>query len=123
MLSFDKKIVLVTGAGQVIGQGGARRFAREGATVIVAELNSDAGQATADSLQALGGKVIFIPYDIFDVSGGEKLIEHVIVQFGRVDVLINNACPTSMIPAGPIESKKCMDTIKLCKRFFSQLSI
>ena len=102
---FDNKIIIVTGAGQGIGQGVSRRFARAGGTVIVADINVDAGQQTANYLQALGGKGYYIPYDLFDVNGVEKLIVQIVDQFGQVDVLVNNAYPSGLIPPGPIESK------------------
>lgn len=105
MSGFNNKIIIVTGAGQGIGQGVARRFAREGGTVVVADVNADTAQETAASLQELGGRGVYMPYDLFDVHGGERLVEQVIDQFGQVDVLVNNAYPTGMTPAGPMENK------------------
>jgi len=105
MTSITEKIIVVTGAGQGIGQGVARRFAREGCTVIVADINEKAGQETADSLQSLGGKGIYLPYDLFDQHGGDELIAETIDLYGQVDVLVNNAYPTGMTRAGPMENK------------------
>lgn len=105
MLCFKGKIIVVTGAGQGIGQGVARRFSREGGTVIVADINEKAGQETAESLQSLGGKGIYLPHDLFDELAGEALIAKTIELCGQVDVLVNNAYPTGMVAAGPMESK------------------
>jgi NAD(P)-dependent dehydrogenase (short-subunit alcohol dehydrogenase family) len=105
MSAFKNKIIIVTGAGQGIGQGVARRFAREGGTVVVADINAEAGQDTADSLQALGGKGVYVHYDLFEEHGGQQLIEQTIGLFGQLDVLVNNAYPTGMTAAGPMEDK------------------
>lgn len=118
MHSFNNRIIIVTGAAQGIGKGVARRFARAGGTIIVADINADNGQATADSLQALGGKGVYMPYDLFDVNGGDKLIEQVISQFGKVDVLVNNAYPTGMTLPGPIENKTMQDYQKTMQAGF-----
>jgi len=105
MAAFDQKIIIVTGAGQGIGRGVARRFAREGGTVVVADIDETAGRDTVDSLPALGGRGVYMHYDLFEETGGQTLVEKTISEFGRVDVLVNNAYPTGMAPAAPIESK------------------
>lgn len=74
-----------------------------GGIVIVADINEAAGHEVANSLEALGGKGVYMPYDLFDINGGVKLIEQAISQFGQVDILVNKAYPTGMISAGPIE--------------------
>ena len=105
MSQFEDRVVVVTGAAQGIGEGVARRFAREGASVVVADINAEAGQATADALADLGGKGVFMPYDLFDFASGDALIAQTEEQFGKVDVLVNNAYPTFMGKAAPMESK------------------
>ena len=105
MTQFVDRVVVITGAAQGIGQGVARRFAREGATVVVADINEEAGTDTADSLADLGGQGLFMHYDLFDFATGNALIEQTENRFGKVDVLVNNAYPTFMGNTGPMEDK------------------
>lgn len=88
------KIAIVTGAGSGVGKGIARRFAREGMTVVVAELNRENGEAVAEELGALGGAGVFIPTDITELQSVGDMVASTLQQFGHVDILVNNAYPT-----------------------------
>src|SRR2546425_2503569 len=83
------RVCVVTGAGQGIGQGIARRFAAEGARVVVAELNEATGEATAASLEAGRGR--FVRTDVGERASVEAMLEETLSVWGRVDVLVNNA--------------------------------
>ena len=60
---FENKVVVVTGAAQGIGEAYARALAREGAAVVVADLNAEAGEQVAKQIEADGGRAIFVPCD------------------------------------------------------------
>jgi NAD(P)-dependent dehydrogenase (short-subunit alcohol dehydrogenase family) len=92
------EIVIITGAGGGIGEGVARSFARAGWTVVVAEINRERGQAVADSLASLGGQGRFIETDVSDLASVRAMVELTLSEFGRVDVLVNNAYPTGSGP-------------------------
>jgi len=85
------KKAIVTGAGQGIGHGIALKMAREGADVVVAEMNPDAGTRTAREISALGGKALFVKVDVADRQDVQGMVEQVLTAWGRVDVLVNNA--------------------------------
>ncbi|HEU4362637.1 MAG TPA: SDR family NAD(P)-dependent oxidoreductase, partial [Mycobacterium sp.] len=80
------KTALVTGAGAGIGAGIARRYAEEGAHVVVAELDEEAGRRVAE---AIGG--LFVPVDVADRSSVEKAVAEAISTYGSIDILVNNA--------------------------------
>ncbi len=103
MGNLRNKVAIVTGAAMGVGKGIARRFAREGATIIVADFNNQAGQETAASLAALGGQGEFMPYDLFDLPSGSELIRRTVEKYGRLDILVNNAYPTGVSGPKPIE--------------------
>jgi NAD(P)-dependent dehydrogenase (short-subunit alcohol dehydrogenase family) len=84
------KVVLVTGAARGIGQNIARTFSRAGATVIIADINSEAGTAAAERLSA-EGNVTFLRADLAIAGGSDSAIKEVIDKHGRLDTLINNA--------------------------------
>lgn len=88
------EIVIITGAGGGIGEGVARSFARAGWTVVVAEIDCERGQAVADSLAGLGGRGLFIETDVGDLASVRAMVDRTLSEFGRVDVLVNNAYPT-----------------------------
>ena len=90
----NPEIVIITGAGGGIGEGVARSFARAGWTVVVAEIDRQRGQAVADSLADLGGQGRFIETDVGDLASVRAMVERTLSEFGRVDVLVNNAYPT-----------------------------
>lgn len=82
------KVAVVTGAAQGIGEAYARRFAQEGATVVVADLNAERGAAVAADL---GAPHVFERVDVSSEDDTRRCAEAVVARFGRIDVLLNNA--------------------------------
>ena len=85
------KVAIVTGAGQGIGEATARRFAAEGASVAVAELDPSTGAAVAGAIAAAGGRAIAIPTDVADEAAVAAMVERTATELGPPDVLVNNA--------------------------------
>ncbi len=85
------KVAIITGAGQGIGKATAVLFAREGATVIIAEISADQGRAAAKSITAAGGMAEFQPLNVTDAGAVEVLVNGVLARYGQIDVLVNNA--------------------------------
>ncbi len=103
-MQLQDRIALVTGAGQGVGEGIARRLHGAGATVIIGEYNPDSGRAVADSLE----RGHFIPMDVSrreQVVGG---VDNIIAEFGALDILVNNAYPTGT-PAARLENREDAD--------------
>jgi 2-hydroxycyclohexanecarboxyl-CoA dehydrogenase len=86
MGKLDKKVAIVTGAGQGIGRGIAEKLAAEGATVVVTDLNEVTAKETAQELGAVG-----IQADVTSRESVDAMVGQVHRQFGRIDVLVNNA--------------------------------
>ena len=85
------KVVIVTGAGQGLGRAVALRLAAEGADIVVAEYNPDSAEQAAADIRALGRRALPYPVDLSDVAQIQPLVDRVVAEFGRVDILINNA--------------------------------
>lgn len=99
--TFKGKTVLVTGSSSGIGEAVARRFAEEGASLVINSARSvDAGQAVASSLP----QAIYVQGDISDPADCERLITTSVEQFGSLDVLINNAGTTELIPHADLDA-------------------
>jgi NAD(P)-dependent dehydrogenase (short-subunit alcohol dehydrogenase family) len=92
---LDNRVVLITGAGGGIGRGLARRFAREGARVVVAEIDEASGSATAGELGGLGGSGVFVRTDVTQKEDVLAAVETAIDEYGQLDVLVNNAISLS----------------------------
>jgi len=85
------KIAVITGSGSGIGRCSAVTFAREDATVIVNDLNAENGQATVDEIIESGGTATFIQADVTDPASVKAMVERIEREYGRIDVLFNNA--------------------------------
>jgi len=90
------KVAIITGAGQGLGRAYAQRFAREGAKVVVAELNADKGQAVAAEVKGQ-----FIRTDVADEASCKQLAAATVDRFGRIDILVNNAALFSTLAMRP----------------------
>ncbi|KRB80067.1 short-chain dehydrogenase [Nocardioides sp. Root190] len=90
-MSFENKVVVVTGAAQGIGEAYARALATHGASVVVADLNEEAGAKVAASINEDGGKAIFVSCDVSSAESAQALVTHTVAEFGGIDHLVNNA--------------------------------
>jgi short-subunit dehydrogenase len=88
---FQDKVAIVTGASAGIGRATAVALAKEGACLALASRNSEALSALAEELKAAGRQVLVIPTDVTQREQVEELVQKVIAQWGRVDILVSNA--------------------------------
>ncbi len=101
MSEFADKVVLVTGSSSGIGEATAQRFSELGAKVVVNSASSvEAGEAVS---AALPGESIYVRADISDQAEGHALIDATIERFGGLDVLVNNAGWTTVVPHADLD--------------------
>ncbi len=91
MGQFDEKVAIVTGAGGGIGQAYAEALAREGAAVVVADINIDGAQKVADGIKGEGGTALALPVDVSDLASAKAMADATLAEFGGIDYLVNNA--------------------------------
>ena len=91
MGKLDGKVAVVTGAASGLGRASALRFAKEGAAVVVADLNSQGGELIVAEIAAAGGRGVFQRSDITRESDVKALIERAVREYGRLDITYNNA--------------------------------
>ena len=99
-MRLNQKVAIVTGSTRGVGAEIARRYAREGARVVVTGRTSQRGQAVVEEIRAGGGEAVFTPSDLTSEDSVRELVEATVAAYGRVDILVNNAAATEMIPVG-----------------------
>src|SRR3546814_8679989 len=90
MNRLSGRVVVISGSGG-IGEACIRRFAREGAQVVIGDIDADNAQRVADEINASGGKAVYLPLDLAREDSVKALFNEVDARFGRLDVLHNNA--------------------------------
>lgn len=88
---LEGKVAIVTGSAEGIGAVTAKLFAREGAKVVVADINEAKGQQVAEEIRQDGGEAIFILVDVTNEDNWKSLMETTVKKFGKLNILVNNA--------------------------------
>lgn len=90
-LRFDGKVAIVTGAGRGMGRAVAQLLAREGARVVVNDINADSASAVTKDIRQSGGEAVSAPGDVSNSSDVKRVVETALSRFNRIDILVNNA--------------------------------
>ncbi len=99
MKKLKDRVAIVTGAGQGIGKGIVLELAKEGAKVVVSDINEKTMNETVEEIKKLGAEAIGVKADVANSAEVEEIVKRTLEQFGRVDILVNNAgiCKTSQV--------------------------
>jgi len=111
--SVEGRVVIVTGGGTGIGRAYAKHFADHGAIPVIAEINGQAGTNVAKEIKADGGRALALQTDVTDEASVAEMIAAAMEEFGRVDVLINNAAIFSTITRSRFEDISREDWTKV----------
>lgn len=118
---LKNKICLVTGASSGIGRAVALVWAREGAKVVVSDINAKGGEETAALVRAQGGEAIFVAADVGKPEDARMLVDRTVTHYGRLDVACNNAGiggPSASLVDYPLDGWSQVININLSGVFF-----
>lgn len=91
MSRLTGKVAIVTGGGSGIGAAAVQRLYEEGAAVVVADVNLAAAEKVAKQVQDVGGRALAVAVDVSDEAAVQALVDRTVVEFGQLDVMVNNA--------------------------------
>lgn len=111
MQRLKDKVAVVTGGGSGIGKATSELFGEEGAAVVVAERNLEAGEATARAIRERGGRALAVETDVADEASIERMVAAAVQAFGHIQILLNNAAVFVLrgIEATPDEWREILD--------------
>lgn len=115
------KVALITGGGSGIGRATAIAFAREGAKVLIADVNTEGGERTVREIKGASGEALFHAADVANPKDVEALVNKVVERYGRLDCAFNNAGiegEFAITPNYPIESWHRVISINLDGVFY-----
>lgn len=95
MGQLEGKVALVTGGSGGIGSATLRRFVKEGAAVVCADINEEGGQKIVDELRSSGGRALFSRCDVGSLDDVTASVDGAVEEFGRIDILFNNAATST----------------------------
>ena len=91
MSRVENKTAIVTGGGSGLGAASCELLARQGAKVVVTDVNAESAEQTANIIEQRGGKAIALHQDVVDQDRWQEVIDTTVSEFGGLDVLVNNA--------------------------------
>jgi NAD(P)-dependent dehydrogenase (short-subunit alcohol dehydrogenase family) len=121
MKQLENKVAIITGAGSGIGKSTAMLFAREGAKVIISDVNEAHGNSTADEISKNGGAAFFVKADSSKPEDNEALVKQTLDKYGSLDIAVNNAGiggPLAATGEYPIDGWKKVIDINLSGVFY-----
>ena len=101
--NIEGKVVVITGASSGLGEATARHLSAQGAIVVLAARRTNRIKSLADEINDNGGKALAITTDVTELDQTKKLVDKAVEEFGRVDVMLNNA---GLMPFSPLERLK-----------------
>ncbi|MFZ0963553.1 MAG: SDR family NAD(P)-dependent oxidoreductase, partial [Terriglobia bacterium] len=90
-MKLEGRVSIITGSASGIGRAGALEFGKEGALVVVADINLEGAQETAIQIKSAGGAALAVKTDVSDPESVQALVDQTLRTFGRINVLFNNA--------------------------------
>lgn len=90
-MRLQGKVAIISGAASGMGAATARRFAREGAKVVVADVLVDEGRQVAHGIRAAGGEASLMHLDVTDEANWKQIVDETVAKYGRLDIAVNNA--------------------------------
>ena len=121
MKTLENKVALITGASSGIGKATAFLFAKEGAKVIVSDIQEELGHKVVDEIIKLGGEAFFIKADASKPSDNEELVKGTVNKYGKLDIAVNNAGiggPIALTGEYPIDGWQKVIDINLSGVFY-----
>lgn len=106
-MRLEGKVAVVTGAASGMGKAIAELYAKEGAKVVVSDLNMEGAAAVVESIKSNGGEAIAVKTNVADLNDINSMIDTAVNEYGTLDILVNNAgIMDNMAPVGDVDDDK-----------------